>query len=160
GFESRLPLHVRSVWGRPCGAGRFVPVPERPPMSPTTSDLERLRIRREAEAPRSPFAANAPERPAAGKNRRGLAVGAVLAVLVAGGAAYGLSHRAPMVHTAPVEVRGGIVGAAGEAPITSNGYVVARTKASVAAKIAGRLAYLGVSEGSHVKKDEVMARIE
>jgi RND family efflux transporter MFP subunit len=38
--------------------------------------------------------------------------------------------------------------------------VVARTKASVAAKIAGRLAYLGVAEGSHVKKNEIMARIE
>jgi RND family efflux transporter MFP subunit len=38
--------------------------------------------------------------------------------------------------------------------------VVARTKASVAAKIPGRLAYLGVTEGSRVRKGEIIARIE
>jgi RND family efflux transporter MFP subunit len=44
--------------------------------------------------------------------------------------------------------------------ISANGYVVARTKASVSAKIPGRLAYLGVSEGTRVRKGQVMARIE
>jgi len=38
--------------------------------------------------------------------------------------------------------------------------VVARTKASVAAKISGRMDYLGVHEGSTVKKGEVIARLE
>src|SRR5205814_2432666 len=42
----------------------------------------------------------------------------------------------------------------------ANGYVVPRTKASVSAKIPGRLEYLGVSEGSRVKAGEVIARIE
>jgi len=44
--------------------------------------------------------------------------------------------------------------------VTANGYVVARTRASVSAKVAGRLAFLGVSEGSRVSKGEVIARLE
>jgi len=41
-----------------------------------------------------------------------------------------------------VATGGGTISAAG---ITANGYVVARTKASVSAKVFGRLAYLGVA---------------
>ncbi len=52
---------------------------------------------------------------------------------------------------------GGSVSAAG---ISANGYVVARTKASVSAKIPGRLEYLGVSEGATVRAGEIIARIE
>jgi RND family efflux transporter MFP subunit len=44
--------------------------------------------------------------------------------------------------------------------VTANGYVVARTKASVSAKTAGRLAFLGVSEGSMVRRGEVIARLD
>jgi RND family efflux transporter MFP subunit len=55
---------------------------------------------------------------------------------------------------------GGGAGAGGATSVTANGYVVARTKASVSAKIAGRLAYLGVSEGSHVQRGEVIARLD
>jgi RND family efflux transporter MFP subunit len=48
----------------------------------------------------------------------------------------------------------------GATSVTANGYVVARTKASVSAKTAGRLAFLGVSEGSYVKRGAVIARLE
>jgi RND family efflux transporter MFP subunit len=44
--------------------------------------------------------------------------------------------------------------------VTANGYVVARTKASVSAKTAGRLAFLGVSEGSFVRQGTVIARLD
>jgi RND family efflux transporter MFP subunit len=44
--------------------------------------------------------------------------------------------------------------------VTANGYVVARTRAAVSAKVPGRLAYLGVSEGSFVRKGEIIARLE
>ena len=50
--------------------------------------------------------------------------------------------------------------AAGATAVTANGYVVARTRASVSAKVAGRLAYLPVDGGSFVKKGEVIARLE
>jgi RND family efflux transporter MFP subunit len=44
--------------------------------------------------------------------------------------------------------------------VTANGYVVARTRASVSAKVPGRLAHLGVSEGSYVRQGDVIARLE
>ena len=51
-------------------------------------------------------------------------------------------------------------GSDGAVAVVANGYVVARTKAAVSAKIPGRLATLSVSEGSAVKKGEVIARLE
>jgi RND family efflux transporter MFP subunit len=47
------------------------------------------------------------------------------------------------------------------APIlTASGYVVARRKAVVSAKIQGRLSWLGVEEGSPVREGEIIARLE
>jgi RND family efflux transporter MFP subunit len=51
-------------------------------------------------------------------------------------------------------------GGDGTVGVVANGYVVARTKAAVSAKIPGRLAYLGVSEGSQVQKGAVIARLD
>jgi RND family efflux transporter MFP subunit len=44
--------------------------------------------------------------------------------------------------------------------LNATGYVVAQRKAAVASKAQGRLEWLGVMEGSRVKKDEVIARLE
>ncbi len=44
--------------------------------------------------------------------------------------------------------------------LNASGYVVAQRKASVASKITGRLEWLGVEEGSQVKKGQVIARLE
>jgi len=44
--------------------------------------------------------------------------------------------------------------------LNATGYVVAQRKASVASKATGRLVWLGVAEGSRVRKDEVIARLE
>ncbi len=44
--------------------------------------------------------------------------------------------------------------------LNASGYVVAQRKAAVASKITGRLVFLGVEEGSRVKKGEVIARLE
>jgi len=49
---------------------------------------------------------------------------------------------------------------AGTPILTASGYVVARRKAVVSAKIQGRLAELRVEEGSRVEKNEVFARLE
>ncbi len=51
-------------------------------------------------------------------------------------------------------------GGEGAVAVVANGYVVARTKAAVSAKIPGRLTYLGVSEGSRVEKGAVIARLD
>ncbi|HEY0351534.1 MAG TPA: efflux RND transporter periplasmic adaptor subunit, partial [Gemmatimonadales bacterium] len=44
--------------------------------------------------------------------------------------------------------------------VTANGYVVARTRASVAAKLAGRIRQLRVSEGSTIRKGEIIATLD
>ena len=44
--------------------------------------------------------------------------------------------------------------------LNATGYVVAQRKAAVGSKATGRLEWLGVLEGSRVKKDEVIARLE
>ncbi len=46
------------------------------------------------------------------------------------------------------------------AVLTASGYVVAQRKAAVASKATGRLVYLGVVEGDHVEKGQIIARIE
>ena len=51
-------------------------------------------------------------------------------------------------------------GGSGSVAVVANGYVVARTKAAVSAKIPGRLAFLNVSEGSAVQKGDVIARLD
>jgi HlyD family secretion protein len=48
----------------------------------------------------------------------------------------------------------------GATSVTANGYVVARTRAAVSSKVPGRLAYLGVSEGSYVNNGDIIARLE
>jgi HlyD family secretion protein len=66
--------------------------------------------------------------------------------------------RGPEVRTATATLRGG--GTGGTGGLTANGYVVARTKASVSSKVPGRLAFLGVEEGDEVRAGVVLARLE
>jgi HlyD family secretion protein len=116
------------------------------------ADLSKLRIDRGAPP--------APVRRALGRN---LAIFVVAAVVVAVSAIVVRTRSVPMVQVATASVsRGaGAGGAAGGATsVTANGYVVARTKASVSAKAAGRLAFLGVSEGSYVHRGEIIARLD
>lgn len=44
--------------------------------------------------------------------------------------------------------------------LNASGYVVPQRKSALASKVTGRLIWLGVEEGSHVKKDQVVARLE
>lgn len=115
-------------------------------MTESRPDLSKLRLQRE------PFQARPTRR---GPGRWLIAAGVVVAVAVA---AFLLLPKAPVVRTALAQATGG--GTASSQGISANGYVVARTKASVAAKIPGRLEYLGVAEGTRVRKGDIMARIE
>jgi HlyD family secretion protein len=63
-----------------------------------------------------------------------------------------------IVATATGDVGSG--GSAGATSVTANGYVVAQTRASVSSKVPGRLAFLGVREGSKVAEGEIIARLE
>ena len=81
-------------------------------------------------------------------------------VVVAGFFALRFSRAtsAVTVSVGTAEATGG--GSATGAGISANGYVVARTKASVSSKVLGRLAWVGVTEGSQVTTNEVIARLE
>jgi HlyD family secretion protein len=84
-------------------------------------------------------------------------------VLVLGGL-YVLRARqafsAPEVETARATVVRPSEASAGAPILTASGYVVARRKAVVSAKIQGRLSQLRVEEGSRVGQGEVIARLE
>jgi RND family efflux transporter MFP subunit len=113
-------------------------------------DLSKLRIDRDGPPP--------PVRRAFRRN-------AIFAAVVFAAGAIALlvlrSGSAVPVQTVLVTARAdGGAGGAPAASVTANGYVVARTRASVSSKVPGRLAYLGVAEGSRVTRGQVIARLE
>jgi RND family efflux transporter MFP subunit len=116
------------------------------------ADLSKLRIDRDAPA--------APVRRALVRN---LLIFAIAVAVIAVAVIVMRSRAVPTVQviTASAGTGSGSSSTSGGATsVTANGYVVARTKASVSAKTAGRLAFLGVSEGSYVKRGAVIARLE
>lgn len=84
----------------------------------------------------------------------------IAVLLLLGAGAFG----AKRIREAPVEIEQATVTTAypyqSLAALTSTGYVVAQRKAAVASKATGRLEWLGVTEGSRVKRGEVIAKIE
>ena len=82
----------------------------------------------------------------------GVAAGVLIGLRVMG------ADAGIVVSAGTAEATGG--GSASGAGISANGYVVARTKASVSSKILGRLAWVGITEGSRVKTGEIIARLE
>jgi RND family efflux transporter MFP subunit len=81
----------------------------------------------------------------------------LMVVLGAAGAAFSLFSSAPAVETAAVSVAYPYQSVT---LLNAAGYVVAQRKAAVASKATGRLEWLGVVEGSVVKQDEIIARLE
>ncbi|HET9387931.1 MAG TPA: efflux RND transporter periplasmic adaptor subunit [Gemmatimonadales bacterium] len=123
-------------------------------MTSGTADLSKLRINRD-------------DPPPAVKRALGrvlwLVAAAVLVIAVVvlmvrrGGA---VPVQTVIVTAAPQGGAGTAQGGNGAVAVVANGYVVARTKAAVSAKIPGRLAVLNVSEGSAVRKGEIIARLD
>jgi RND family efflux transporter MFP subunit len=116
------------------------------------ADLSKLRIDR-----------SAPPAPVRKAFMRNLILFAAAVVVIGATVAVMKARAVPTVQVLTVSAAaGGGRGApsAGTTSVTANGYVVARTKASVSAKTAGRLAYLGVSEGSLVTRGQIIARLD
>ena len=112
-----------------------------------TTDLSALRIDRSNPTPSG-----------GSPNRIPLVLGIVVVLAVAAFAVVKLMPRTLEVEVGIAAATGG--GVASSAGISANGYVVARTKASVSSKILGRLAWIGITEGSRVKTGDVIARLE
>ena len=112
------------------------------------TDLSSLRIDRAAPAPPH------------GVPPALIAVIVFLVVVVAGFFGLRLSRGAGAVTVTlgNAEATGG--GSVSGEGISANGYVVARTKASVSSKILGRLAWTNVTEGSRVRRGDVIAKLE
>ncbi len=88
---------------------------------------------------------------------------AILGILLVVGVALYVSRTVfapPEVTVAQATVESGTGMSQGTPLLTASGYVVARRKAVVSAKIQGRLAQLRVEDGSHVKEGDVIARLE
>ncbi len=119
--------------------------------SQTPADLSRLRINRDMPPPG-----------VRGAVIRNLILLLIVAALIAVAFWYLRGRAVPIVQVATVGAPIGAGNGASTAAtsVTANGYVVARTKASVSAKAAGRLAFLGVSEGSFVQQGVVIARLD
>ena len=134
--------------GRPARVPAVEPMSRDPERNDNlTSALAALRIDRPANVARS----------------RGLTAFSV-SVLLAGAAAGVLiarSRGASREADAPVRAAAAPPpGRSSAAVLTASGYVVARRKAIVSAKIQGRLAALSVDEGSPVRAGEVIARLD
>jgi len=112
-------------------------------------DVSRLRIHREAtdDVPRS---------------RGPWIIAIALLILLAGG---GLAVWKLALGNRPLEVATEIVlapdvGGGSGSVLTASGYIVARRKAGVGAKVPGLLEWLGVEEGSKVKEGEIIGRLQ
>ncbi len=113
------------------------------------ADLSKLRINRDAPS--------APERRALSRN---LFLFAVAILVVVATFLVLRARNVPIVQVVTANAGTSASPGGGATSVTANGYVVARTKASVSAKVAGRLTFLGVSEGSHVQRGNVIARLD
>ncbi|NBT75335.1 MAG: efflux RND transporter periplasmic adaptor subunit [Betaproteobacteria bacterium] len=81
----------------------------------------------------------------------------ILALLATGLAVAFSLTRTSVVETTAVVV---VFPSQGISVLNASGYVVAQRKAAVSTKAQGRLEWLGVTEGSRVRKGEVIARLE
>jgi HlyD family secretion protein len=110
------------------------------------NDLSRLKIDRAASAP------------ALRPRRRWFRYG--IAILVLTGVVAWVGSR----YAAPVQVEAATVASAYPSQsytlLNATGYVVPERKAALSSKATGRLEWLGVLEGSRVKADEIIARVE
>lgn len=130
-------------------------------MSSTSDvDLSRLRIERQDEAAASPARGRGPRR------RRRFPIGLLVVLALLGAGAWLLWPRVEpwVVRFRAPEVETGFAALVSADQVntltTAAGYVVARTRAALAAQAAGRLVELNVDVGSEVVKDQVIARID
>ncbi len=120
------------------------------PIETQQKDLNALRIKRDAPVVTTT---------SSGGSRKKLwyALAAIIVLALAFILIRGMMTSAVQVKTGVVE---NIYPSQANSVLTASGYVVASRKAAVGSKGTGRLIFLGVEEGSRVKKDEIIGRLE
>ena len=87
-----------------------------------------------------------------------------VSLLLLGGAgryAYGIMNRATDVDVMRVRATtGDAAGQQGAVILNATGYIVAAHRIELASKVVGKVAWIGVDKGDHVKQDQVLVRLE
>ncbi len=124
------------------------------PIESPKTDLSALRIKRDAPQPSS----NGQRRTQSGPNKTIIYVAAAVVIVAI------LFYFGQGLFSSPEPVQSGVVAmtypSQANSLLTASGYVVASRKASVGSKGTGRLVWLGVEEGSIVKKNQIIGRLE
>jgi HlyD family secretion protein len=111
----------------------------------TAPDLAALRIRREPEKTRGP---------------KGWILGGAVLVVAIGVAAWFLAGRSLSPRTVEVVTASLLTEGQATTVLTATGYVEAERKADLSPKITSRITELNVTEGTRVKKGDVIARLD
>ena len=93
----------------------------------------------------------------------GWILGGIALILLAGGGfyVYGLLNKATEVDVVRVRVASaGDATRAGDVILNATGYIVAAHKIELAAKVVGKVAWIGVEKADMVKKDQELVRLE
>src|ERR1700674_3155109 len=86
---------------------------------------------------------------------------AVLALLGAGRFVYGMLNRATEVEVVRVRASSpGDPARGGDVVLNATGYIVAAHKIELAAKVIGKVAWIGVEKGDRVKEGQELVRLE
>ena len=86
----------------------------------------------------------------------GIVVGAVLLIALVAGAAYFTHNSGPIVEVAATQK----AGSGPTAMLNASGYVTPRRRATIAAKITGRVIGVYFDEGVHVKEGQILAKLD
>jgi RND family efflux transporter MFP subunit len=86
----------------------------------------------------------------------GIVVAAILLIALVAGAAYFTHNSAPIVEVAAVQK----AGSGPTALLNASGYVTPRRRATIAAKITGRVIAVYFDEGVHVKEGQILAKLD
>lgn len=84
----------------------------------------------------------------------------VVALLTGGWFVYTRLNAATVVETMRVRVNSNSSSGAGETILNATGYIVAAHKTELAAKVSGRVAWIGVEKGDRVKQGQELVRLE
>src|ERR1700723_3174421 len=112
--------------------------------SPTRPDLSSLRINESQRKERK-----------TGKIM-GIVVAAILLIALVAGAAYFTHNSAPIVEVAAAQK----AGSGPTALLNASGYVTPRRRATIAAKITGRVIGVYFDEGVHVKEGQILEKLD